>query len=94
MESVIQIQILDCPVGWGCRIHQLLLCKEDLLPNECPGYDTKQSDGEVPVMLDLWGMQSTPSLPSLPGPLWPRVVTPDKDPINGLNRTNCILMLN
>ena len=20
-------------------------------PNECPGYDTKQSDGEVPVML-------------------------------------------
>ena len=38
--------------------------------NECPGYDTKQSDGEVPVM------RSTPSLPSLPGPLC------------GLNRTN------
>ena len=41
-------------------------------------YDTKQSDGEVPVMLELWGMQSTPSLPSLPDPLWPRVVTPDR----------------
>ena len=27
---------------------------------ECPGYDTKKSDGEVPVMLQLWGMQSTP----------------------------------
>ena len=25
-------------------------------PNECPGYDTKQSDGELPVMLGLWGM--------------------------------------
>ena len=25
-------------------------------PNECPGYDTKQSDGEVPAMLELWGM--------------------------------------
>ena len=25
-----------------------------LLPNECPRYDTKQSDGEVPVMLELW----------------------------------------
>ena len=37
----------------------------------CLGYDTKQSDGESPVMLELWGMQSTPSLPSLPGPLWP-----------------------
>ena len=28
-------------------------------------------------MLELWGMQSTPSLPLLPGPLWPRVVTLD-----------------
>ena len=26
-------------------------------PNECPRYDTKQSDGEVPVMLELWGMR-------------------------------------
>ena len=56
-------------------------------PNECPGYDTKQSDGEVPVMLELWGMRSTPSLPSLPGPLWPGVVAPDKGPIYELNRT-------
>ena len=40
--------------------------------------DTEQSDGEVPVMLGLWGMQSTPSLPLLPGPLWPGVVAPDK----------------
>ena len=39
------------------------------LPNECPGYDTKQSDGEVPVMLELWGMRSTPSLPLLQSPL-------------------------
>ena len=42
------------------------------LPNECPRYDTKQSDGEVQAML------STPSLPSLLGPLWPRVVAPDR----------------
>ena len=47
-------------------------------PNECPGYDTKQSDGEVPVLLELWGMQSTPSLPLLPGPLWPGVVAPNR----------------
>ena len=38
-------------------------------PNEYPAYDTKQSDSEVPVMMELWGMWSTPSLPSLPGPL-------------------------
>ena len=39
-----------CPVGLGCRIHWLLLCR-GVRPrpshNECLGYDTKQSDGEV-----------------------------------------------
>ena len=42
---------------------------EDSSPNECPRYDTKQSDGKVPVM--LWEMWSSPSLLSLQGPLWP-----------------------
>ena len=69
----------SCPIGWGCRIHRLLLSRgEGPPPNECPGYDTKQSDGEVPAMLELWGMRSTSSLPSLPGPLWPGVVAPDR----------------
>ena len=40
--------------------------------NECPGYDSKQSDGDVRVMLELWRMQSTPSL------LWPGMVAPDR----------------
>ena len=39
-------------------------------PNECLGYDTKQSDGEVPAVLELWGMQSTPLLPLPPGLEW------------------------
>ena len=43
-----------CPVSWGCRIYRLLLCRVlTPHPNECPGYDTKQSDGEVPVTLEL-----------------------------------------
>ena len=44
-----------CPVSWGCRIHRLLLCRgvTPHPPNECPGYDTKQSNGEDPVMLEL-----------------------------------------
>ena len=33
---------------------------------------------KAPVMLELWGMWSTPSLPLLPGPLWTEVVVPDK----------------
>ena len=40
--------------------------------------DMTLSDGEVPVMLELWGMWSTPSLPSLPGPLWAGVLVPDR----------------
>ena len=41
-------------------------------------YDTKQSDGDVPVMLELWGMWSTPSLLLIPGPPRPGVVAPDR----------------
>ena len=46
--------------------------------NECPGYDTKQSDGEVPVMLGPWGIRNTPSLPLPRSPLWPGVGAPDR----------------
>ena len=75
-------------VGLGCRIQRLLLCiGVRSPPTKCPRYDTKQSDIEVPVMLELWGMQSTPSLSLLPGPLWPRLVASVKGPIYELNRT-------
>ena len=47
-------------------------------PQRVSRYDTKQSDAEAPVMLELWGMRSTPSLLSLPGPLWRRVVAPNR----------------
>ena len=40
--------------------------------NKYPAYDSRLSDGEAP------GMRSTPSLPSLPGPLWPGVVASDR----------------
>ena len=30
-------------------------------PNDFPGYDTKQSDGEASLIMELWGMRSTPS---------------------------------
>ena len=38
----------------------------------------KQSDGETPVRLEHWGIRSTPSLPSLPGPFRSRVVAPER----------------
>ena len=54
------------------------LAQSDFL-NECPAYDPGQSDGKASVeVLELWGMQSTPLLSSLAGPLWPEVVAPDR----------------
>ena len=41
-------------------------------------YDTKESDGEVQVMLELSGMRCTLSLPSPQGQLCPRVEAPDR----------------
>ena len=68
-------QVAQC---WGCKIHRLHLCNVIRLhPNECPGYNIKQSDGEVLLRLmafyrnlsdnKLWGMRSALSLSSLPG---------------------------
>ena len=37
-----------------------------------------KSDGEALVMLEIWGMQSTPLLTSFQSPLWPGVVAPDR----------------
>ena len=45
-------------------------------------------------MLKLWGMQSTPLLPSLPGPLNPGKVAPDKVLSMGQIEQNSILILN
>ena len=49
-----------------------------VFPNEYPAYDTKQSDSAASVMLELWGMRSTPLLPSSPDQLWLGVVPPNR----------------
>ena len=51
--------------------------------NDWHGYDTKQSDSGILVTLELWGMRNTPSLPSIPSPLRPGVVVPDRVQVMG-----------
>ena len=51
----------------GAAEYTASLQKGKTPPNKCPGYDSKQSDGKAPVMLELWGMWCTHSLLSLPG---------------------------
>ena len=63
-------------------------------PNECPRYDTEQSDGRAPVMLELYGMWSTLSLSSLPGPLWPAVIESDSVLMMGQIELYCVITLN
>ena len=82
------------PVGWGCRIPTASLQRGKTPPNKYPGYDTKQSDGEAPVMLDILEMRSISSLPLLSGPLWPGEVAPDRVLSMGQIELNSVLMLN
>ena len=67
-------QRVSGPFGWLYRIHQQHLSREVRLPNESPDMTLNYLMG----MLEIWGMQSTPSLPSLPSPLWPGVVALDR----------------
>ena len=91
---------VDGQVGWGGGGGRLQntptasLQRGKTSPRCVLGMTLKQSDGEVPVNLKLWGMQSTPLLPSLPGTHWPGVVTPDRVLSMGQIELNCVLMLN
>ena len=86
---------LVCPIGWGCWIHRLLLCRGVKLTQWVSWIEeTKQSDGEVPVMLELWWMRSTPSFPSLQGPIWPGMVESDRVLCMGQIGLNCLRVQN
>ena len=67
------------PVGWGCRIHRLLIFT-GVRPPPTSVLDMKLNNLIVgfKLILELWGMQSTPSLPLLPDPLWLGTVAPDR----------------
>ena len=63
--------ILLGPVGSAAEYTD---CFAEDSPNKCPGYDTKQSDGEDLAMMGLWRMRIVPSLPSFLYPFWRGVV--------------------
>ena len=77
MRSAVQL-VLPCSLGLKNTPTASLQRVKTPPPNKCPGYDTKRSDGEALVMLELCRMWITSSLPLLPGPLWPEVVAPNR----------------
>ena len=96
LKFFVQLRILHfCPVGWGRRINQQLLYRRVRQPTQWVSwYDTKQSDDKVPLLLEIFWMQSTPSLQSLPGPLWPEMVVSDRVLSMCQTELNCVLRLN
>ena len=84
------------PVDWGCRIHWVHLCKEirPTYPTSVLDITENNLPGKFPGMLELWGMWSICSLPSLPSPFWPEVVTPDRALSISQIKLSCVLMLN
>ena len=62
--------------------------------NERPRYDTKKYDGQVPVMLEHYGMLSTSTFPSVPCPHWPGVLAPDRLLCMGQKELHCAITLN
>ena len=87
-QTLMHTQLHISPVGSGNRIHWLHLCKGVRPP---PGYDTEQSDGEIPLISELWRMLVTPLLPLLPGP---GAVAPGRVQSMGQIELNCAPMLN
>ena len=78
-----------CPVDYVTRTHRLILCRGVRPPhNECPDATLNN------LMLELWVMWSTLSLPLLPDLLWPGVVAPDRVLSMGQIEVNCVLMQN
>ena len=75
-----RVPSMSCPVGWGCWIHRLLL-------NTPTGYDTKQSDGEVPIITWALGNAEYPFIAITPRSTLARSGSPWESPIFGSNRT-------
>ena len=52
--------------AWAVEYTNCMSAEWYKFPNKCTGYDTKQSDDKASIMLEFWGMRSTPSLHLVP----------------------------
>ena len=90
-------QLFHGQVSWSCRIRQLHLCGGLSHPNQCSGYDTKQSDGEASNVGALRNAEY-PFIVIAPRSILARSVSAWNGPINGSNRVvwhlNSVLLLN
>ena len=93
-RNLIFYSIACCLVGWGCRIHRLHRCR-GVRPFPTRVLDMTLNNLMLRFQLcgRFGGIKSTPSLPSLPGPLRPGVVAPHRALYMGQIELKCVLML-
>ena len=74
--------------GGGAVEYTHCLSAEDCPPRRSVLYMTLNN------LMELWGMQGTPSLPLFQGLLWPGLVAPNRVQSMSQIELNCVLMLN
>ena len=85
--------LLDQLIGALEYTDSIYAAGQDPVTNECPGYDTKQSDGKAPIMLDFGEMRAIHLLLSLPTLRLPGAVSPDRVQSMGQIELNGVLIL-
>ena len=75
--------------GQGRQLHRLLHTSTTSVLD----MTSNNMNSEASVILELCRMQSTSSLPSLPGPLWLGVVGPDRVLSMSQIELNCVITL-
>ena len=63
--------------GWAVKYTSYISSEGYDPPNKCPTYDIKQSDGEAPVILELWGnveYSFIAIVPRFTGPKWKHLI--------------------
>ena len=79
--------IIWLPSCLACRIHRLLLSRRETHLNKFPDYETNNSDGGVPIMLEFWGLNEYSFIAITPRSTLARRGSTWMVPIYGSNRT-------
>ena len=82
MQSTLSLPLLPGPL-WPWEVVPVQVPSMDQIEQVSSVWHKISSDSEVPVIMELWRMWSTLSLPLLPGLLWPRVIVPVRVPSMG-----------
>ena len=73
-RGILHMDISVAQSAWAVEYTDYISTEGYDPPPKITGYDIKLSDGEASVMLEIWGIRSTPLLPYRsvvhPGPVW------------------------